>query len=301
MSDRGGKDIRIDIGKGRSDRLPINSFTLDMFVSDPAIAMVAKRGSGKSWVVRAILNYFHDIPVGLIISPTDRMSVFYGTFYPDSYVHYSYKSEIIERVMARQQAIQDKEKEKLALGKRIDPRCFVVMDDCLGQKGKWANDPAIKELMMNGRHYRIMYILTMQFPLGISPELRSNFDYVFLLGEDQISNIKRIYDHYAGMFPTFDSFRQVFEQLTRDFGSMVVVNRGVRENLFQKIFYYKAPALTNLKTAFGCAQFRDYHKNNYDSNWKKKSRGMNIEEYLLNKKKNKSAVVVDKVDTHKKQ
>jgi hypothetical protein len=72
-------------------------FNFKMFVVSPAIVMIAKRGSGKSWVVRAILEYFKDIPAGCIISPTDHDNCFYGKFFPDTYIHYAYKSEIIER------------------------------------------------------------------------------------------------------------------------------------------------------------------------------------------------------------
>lgn len=290
------KDISINLGNGKADRLPIKTFSLKQFVSDPAIVMIAKRGAGKSWIVRAILEFFKDIPVGAIISPTDRMSCFYGTFFPDSYIFYEYKSEIIQKILTRQKAIIDKKKAKKEQGKDLDARSFIVMDDCLGQKGSWARDPPIQELLFNGRHYQIMYILTMQFPLGISPELRSNFDYIFLLAEDYISNMKRMYDHYAGMFPNFDSFRQVFVQLTDDFGSMVIVNRGVRKSLFEKVFYYKAPDFSTLKNVpFGCKQFRNFHKNNYDETWKDRKSAFNVDDFLMTKKKNKSRVIVDKI------
>src|SRR5665647_150559 len=103
------------------------------------------------------------------------------------------------------------------------------MDDCLASKGSWMRDEKIKEIFMNGRHYKIMYILTMQFPLGIQPELRANFDYIFLLADDQQSNIKRMYDHYAGMFPTLDAFRQVFHQLTSNYGlSLIHISEPTR-------------------------------------------------------------------------
>lgn len=293
------KDISI---KGKKDKLRIRTFTFDQFVQDPAIIMIAKRGSGKSWVVRAVLDFFKNIPVGLIIAPTDRMNKFYGKFFPDSYIHYEYKTEIIENVLKRQILMIEKEAERKTKGKKLDPRAFIIMDDCLGQKGSWAKDKPIQELLFNGRHYRIMYILTMQFPLGIAPELRCNFDYIFLLADDTISNQKRIYDHYAGMFPTFDSFRQVFNQLTADFGSMVIVNRGVKKSIFDKVFFYKAPDLSELSDVkIGCRQFRKYHKENYNKDWAKTGALFNADEYFASKKKNKSAIVVEKEVVKKKQ
>lgn len=293
------KDVHIEIKNGESDRLPIKTFTFDRFCEHPSIVMIAKRGSGKSVLVRAILEHFKSIPAGLIISPTDKMSCFYGKFFPEAYIHYEYKSEIIEKVMYRQDSMINRKKQKNEEGKDIDTRCFVIMDDCLGQKGSWVRDKPIQELLFNGRHYHIMYILTMQFPLGITPELRCNFDYIFLLADDYISNLKRMYDHYAGIFPNFESFRQVFRQLTEDYGSMVIVNRGAGKGLFDKIFYYKAPMLEHIEAQFGCKQFREYHNKNFEPDWRRKKPVYNVDDVLIKKSKDKnSKITVEKIKAH---
>ena len=174
--------------------------------------------------------------------------------------------------------------------KKVDPRLILVMDDCLASKGTWMNDQPILEIFYNGRHYQILFILTMQFPLGIRPELRSNFDYIFLLAEDFYSNQKRIYDHYAGMFPTFDLFRQVFNALTDDFGSMVIVNRGSRREIIDKVFYFKAKQEDC--GMMGCKQFRDFHNKNYDPD-RKPDTGFNLDK--IAQKKNKPNLVVARI------
>lgn len=135
----------------------------------------------------------------------------------------------------------------------------------------------------------------MQYPLGITPELRSNFDYIFLLAEDYVSNMKRIYDHYAGMFPDFGSFRQVFRQLTEDFGVMVIKNRGARTNLLDKIAFYKAPDFGDKTVDFGCKQFRKYHQKNYNEKWDEEQFQTNYEDFLLDKKNTKSKISVKRV------
>ena len=91
------KDVRLDGNKS----LPIKEFKLESMIENPAIVMIAKRASGKSWVCRAILKHFKDIPVGIIIAPTERMAnpAFYSEFFPDSYIHYDYKSETIEKLL----------------------------------------------------------------------------------------------------------------------------------------------------------------------------------------------------------
>jgi hypothetical protein len=277
------------------DKLPIQEFGLNEMCSNPSILMIAKRGSGKSWVTKAVLYKFHKIPVGIIISPTEKDNPFFSDFFPDSYIYYKYESSIIKKVLIRQKMILKKAREKSENGKFVDGRAVVVMDDCLADKGTWARDPPIMDLLFNGRHRNITYILTMQYPLGIKPELRSNFDYVFLLAEDYISNMKKLYDHYAGMFPDFNSFREVFRQLTSDFGAMVIKNRGARENLFDKIAFYKAPDLKDKKVDFGCNQFRKYHRKNYDNQWEEHQDKVDYDDYLFEKKKNKSRINVKKL------
>ena len=253
-----------DVNMRNGDNLPIRQFKLAQMVKNPAIMMIAKRGSGKSWIVRAIMMHFNSIPCGVVISPTDRMSSFYNDFFPDTYIHYKYESRLITRILDRQSQMIDKEKQ----GKKLDPRAFIIMDDRLGDKKSWVNDAPVLELLFNGRHYQIMYILTMQYPLGITPELRSNFDYFFLLKEETVSNQKRIYDHYAGMLPNFNSFVQVFTKLTLDNNCMVIDNRRKVSNPLERIFWYKAPDLTGVQVKIGCKQFQLYHQKNYNKNWK---------------------------------
>lgn len=290
------KDVLIN-GK---NKLPIQVFKLESMVRHPSIVMIAKRGSGKSVVCKAIMKHFRDIPVGTIISPTDKMSNFYGKFFPKSFIHYEYKTAILKNLFQRQEIMIDKRRQKIKRGKKVDPRAFIIMDDCLASKGTWMKDDKIKEIFMNGRHFKIMYILTMQFPLGISPELRANFDYIFLLADDQQSNIKRMYDHYAGMFPTLDAFKQVFHQLTSNYGAMVIVNRGARAGILEKIYSYKAPIDSEIKS-IGCKQFLKFHEHNYDYNWKDKTKQLDVMGYFQDQKKEKTAVKIDIVDENKKK
>ena len=192
--------------------------------------------------------------------------------------------------------VMEKQRDKRKEGKKIDPRSMIIMDDCLASKGSWMRDQPISELLFNGRHFHIMYVLTMQFPLGITPELRCNFDYIFLLAEDSLSNIKRMHDHYAGMFPTLDSFRQIFMQLTENYGCMVINNRGSRKSIFDKIYHYKAPIINDKDIKPGCYQFRKYHEENYNPEWAREKKSFDLGDYFAQKKKDKSSIKVGFID-----
>ena len=95
---------------------------------------------------------------------------------------------------------------------------------------------------MNGRHYKLMFVLTQQFPLGLQPLLRTNIDYVFILRENLVSNRRRIYENYAGMFPTFEVFCQVMDQCTENFECLVINNNAKSNRLEDQVFWYKAEA-----------------------------------------------------------
>lgn len=283
----------MDVQMMGGGNLPVRQFKLQDMVENPSIVMIAKRGSGKSWVTKAIMMQFNSIPCGVVIAPTDRMNSFYNDFFPDTYIHYQYKSEIIMKILNRQTQMIDKRQLKKKQGKNIDVRTFIIMDDCLGDKKSWVRDAPILELLFNGRHYEIMYVLTMQTPLGITPDLRSNFDYIFLLKEDFISNQKKIFDHYAGMFPNFNTFRQVFSALTADYGCMVIDNRRKASNPLERLFWYIAPDLTGKSQMMGGKQFREYHKNNYDKDWRKKKSNYDFVAWSNDVKRNKGNIHVE--------
>jgi hypothetical protein len=132
----------------------------------------------------------------------------------------------------------------------------------------------------------------MQFPLGIKPELRCNFDYIFLLAEDFVSNQKRLYEHYAGMFPNFETFKQVFIQITDDFGSMVIVNRGAKKSFVDKVFWFKANSESI--SMIGCKQFLKFHEDNFDKNWKNVHKPIDMDGFSLNKRKGEK-IYVEKI------
>jgi hypothetical protein len=247
----------------------IKTFKLSDMVENPSIVMVAKRGSGKSFVTKAIMEELKDIPVGIVISPTDSNSKFFAKFFPETFVYHKYDSNILEKLLFRQEQMLDKNEQYNKKGKKIDTRAMLVMDDCLASKGSWTNDQEIAEIFFNGRHKHLTYILTMQTPLGLKPEFRTNFDYVFLLADDVKSNLKKLYIHYAGMFDNLQAFIAVFNEVTKDFGCLVIINRGARESLDDKIGWYKAPNLRKKEIVWGCKKFRRFHQKFFNENWKK--------------------------------
>ena len=226
----------------------------------PVIVLIGKRDTGKSFLVRDLLYYHQDIPVGSVISGTEEGNGFYGKMVPRLFIHNEYNTVIIENILKRQRTILKQIKKEMESYKRttIDPRAFVILDDCL-YDNTWSRDKMMRLLFMNGRHWKIMLVITMQYPLGIPPTLRTNIDYVFILRENYIANRKRIYDNYAGMFQTFESFCQVMDQCTENY-ECLVINNNVKSNKLQdQVFWYKADNHNDFK--LGSKEFWDLSKN----------------------------------------
>ena len=250
--------------------------------SGPVIVLIGRRDTGKSYLVRDLLYYHQDIPIGTVISGTEAGNGFYCQHVPKLFIHDEYNSAIIENILKRQRAVlrQIKKDQETYKKSNIDPRAFVILDDCLFD-ATWTKDKVMRLLFMNGRHWKIMLVITMQYPLGIPPNLRTNIDYVFILREPYISNRKRIYDNYAGMFPTFEAFCTVMDQCTENFECLVIKNCAKSNKLHDQIFWYKAESHKDFK--LGSKEFwqiskemnSDDEEEQYDPN-KSTKKGPNI-------------------------
>jgi len=246
----------------------------------PVVVLLGKRDTGKSFLVRDLLYYHQDIPIGTVISGTEEGNGFYTKMVPKLFIHNEYNTAIIENVLKRQRTVLKQVKKEMETFKRssIDPRAFVILDDCL-YDATWTRDKLMRLLFMNGRHWKIMLVITMQYPLGIPPTLRTNIDFVFILRENYIANRKRIYENYAGMFPTFESFCQVMDQCTENFECLVINNNSKSNKLQDQVFWYKADSHNDFRLgskefwelSAGCNS--DEEEEKYDPNSIKKRGG----------------------------
>ena len=227
--------------------------------SGPVIVLIGRRDTGKSFLVRDLLYYHQDIPIGTVISGTEEGNGFYSSHVPKLFIHGEYNSGIIENVLKRQKQVLKEVKNEMETKRRttIDPRTFLILDDCM-YDASWTRDKMMRLLFMNGRHWKIMLVITMQYPLGVPPNLRTNIDYTFILREPYVSNRKRIFENFAGMFPTFESFCQVMDQCTENYECLVVANNAKSNKLVDQIFWYKASAHRDFK--LGSKEFWEMSK-----------------------------------------
>ena len=244
--------------------LNLKKFDMSSIKKGSIIVFIAKRNTGKSFLVKDCLYYKRDIPIGTVISATEGCNRFYGDgLMPSLFIHEEYKPEIIANLVKRQEVVTKKCEHQMKLyGKsNIDPHAFLVLDDMMFDASIWLKDINIKKIFMNGRHFKLTFLLTMQYALGLSTSMRSQCDYIFLGKETIHSNRRRLYEHYAGMFPTFEIFCQVLNQCTENYEFLVIDNTSRSSDLSSQVFWYKAD--THPPFRIGAPEFWQYHNNNY--------------------------------------
>ena len=222
-------------------KLNLKKFDIKSIKSDKVCVFIGKRETGKSFLVKDMLYHHRNLPIGTVISGTEGANKFYGHMIPEMFIHEEYTPQIVNNVMTRQKKVVKKWTKELEIYNKssINPWAFLILDDCL-YDNSWLRDKNIRSFFMNGRHYKTLFIITMQYALGITPNLRTNIDYVFILRENYVSNRKRLYENYAGMFPSFEIFCQVMDQCTEDYHCLVINNNAKSNKLEDQVFWYKA-------------------------------------------------------------
>jgi hypothetical protein len=241
----------------------LRKFDMKTLKAGSVVVLIGKRETGKSFLVRDILYHNKDMPIGTIISGTEGANSFYSHMIPSIYIYGEYEPQIIDNVIKRQVLVRKEMKKEVAMRghTNIDPRAFLILDDCL-YDASWTKDKNVRSLFMNGRHYNETFIITMQYCMGIPPSLRTNVDFVFLLRENLINNRKKLYEQYAGMFPSFDIFCQVMDQCTENYECIVIHNNAKSNKLEDQVFWYKASDHEDFRV--GAAEYWEYHTRNND-------------------------------------
>jgi hypothetical protein len=271
--------------------LRLKKFDMTKIKHDKVVVLIGKRETGKSFLVKDLLWHHQSLPCGTVISGTEGANQFYSKVVPPMFIHEQYSPLIVANVLKRQKLIAKKIARDLSERgtTSVDPRNFLIFDDCLYDT-RWIRDDNIRYLFMNGRHVHTMFIITMQYAIGIPPNLRTNIDYVFILRETILRNRRQLYEQYAGMFPDFDSFSQVMNMCTENYECLVIDNNAKSNKLEDQVFWYKAQPRGDFKL---CApeywiQSANYHRDDEEEqeDFNPGSQPGSRRKYLLNVQRN---------------
>ena len=210
--------------------LKLKKFNPRAMADDKVCVFIGKRGTGKSTLVTDILYHKRHIPIGIVMSATEEGNHHYKRYVPDLFIYGDYDREAVERVLDRQ---------KKMIQRGAPSGAFLLLDDCMYDR-KFMKDTCIRQCFMNGRHWKLFFMLAMQYCMDLTPDLRANVDYVFILRENVIQNREKLFKAFFGVFPSFDIFNQVMDQCTENYECLVLDNTSKSNKVEDCVFWYKA-------------------------------------------------------------
>jgi hypothetical protein len=219
------------------------------------IAVIGKPGTGKSSLIRSLLYEKSEIfPCGQIYSGTEDSNHAYGRFMPSTFIHNSFNQSAYMDFIRRQ---------KIAKQYLENPWSVCVWDD-ITEDERIFNLPLVKGTYKNGRHWKMLHLLSLQYALDIKPVIRTNIDGAFLLRETNKRNRKVLFENYASAIDDYSDFCSIFDQVTNDYTSLYIHNR-VQSNSFEDcVFWYKARDDIPQDFTFGCKEYWMFHEERYN-------------------------------------
>ena len=229
------------------NKFNIKELDINKIRNNSSIVIIGNRNTGKSFLVKNLLKHKSDITRGIIISPNESRDQYYNNITTESEfkTYDQYNSKIVDDLINDQMIISTKISKQLeTFGEtniNLNSYAFLVLDDMMWDS-RLIKDGTIQSIFFNGRNYKLLFIMTMQYAMGIPPKLRSNIDYLFLFHEDYMDNKQKIYTYYGGMFPSFEIFCQVMDQFTTNYNCLVIDRLCTRKSnkIENSIFWYNA-------------------------------------------------------------
>jgi hypothetical protein len=239
-------------------RYVLNRFKTTGIKKDRIIFLCGKRGSGKTTGVMDILYRHRDIQMAMVMCGTEESAEQYRDYFPDSFIYGKYDEEVLRTAVKAQKRRLFEHK----MGRRRKvPYICILLDDCMFEKplsGKF-----MRNLFMNGRHWKIMLIITCQYVIDVPAALRGQIDYAMLFKNNSPQEREKMLTVFGTPFPKDKgvTFNQIMDQCTRDFGCMVIDNTANGSRLEESVFYFRPKRRENFR--IGSAGMWRYHHRRY--------------------------------------
>jgi hypothetical protein len=219
------------------------------------ITVIGRPGTGKSYLITSLIYEKRAcFPTGLVISGTEDSNKHFSQYFPETFIYTEMDLEVLKNFIQRQ---------KLARQYLPQSWALLLLDDCMSDTRVF-NSPIIQGLYKNGRHWNMLYILSLQYCMDIKPVIRNNIDGTFILREPSVRFRKSIYENYASIIPTFKLFCFIMDQITNDWTALYINNR-VQSNDWQDcVFWYRGVQVpSNWK--FGSSWYWQFHRDRYNA------------------------------------
>lgn len=223
------------------------------------VVVIGKPGTGKSRIIESIMLFKEYIcPVIQIFSGTETVNHFYGNRCTDVTIFDKLDMKALEDFIRR----QDISRKYLP-----NPWAIQILDDVTDEPNLMSK-PVFNALFKRGRHFVMIHIEAVQYPMDLKPAIRSCVDYLFVLPNSNLSERQKIYENFgAGAIPTFQDFCDIMDSLEEHM-ALVIDNTIASGKLPDRVFYYVADVSRippNWK--YGCPESWEFNDERKDPNY----------------------------------
>jgi DNA helicase HerA-like ATPase len=198
---------------------------LNIELNKPFFMIIAgKSGSAKSHFLKFLMreiNTHNSFDYGIVRSNTAWENSF--DYIPKKYIYEEFNENIIKNLIKIQ---------KDNLSKGINKRAFIILDDCISEKEM--EQPIMKKLAIQGRHYNLTTIVTTQYIHLIPPVLRANSHYncFFNIGKG-VRELKATYDAFGQRFKSYDKYKKFYYKAIKDHKFIMYNNQEGKYNIYR--------------------------------------------------------------------
>lgn len=217
-----------------SDAPPVIDRVYDTAMLKPDYTMlyVGKRREGKSYAMRWHLFSVRDqVPRGYVFTNT-KINGFWQQFVPDAYVFPKYNSDIIMQIINQQKALLGWMRDHPE--QSVNPNLFLVLDDCVTED--LFHDPALNTLFFEGRHVRIMVMMSTQYVRRIPPSMRENADVVICFRAHSEAQLTAICESWLGRYNKKEAERIIREYIWQEEERRQFMVVDTTQNLGEELF-----------------------------------------------------------------
>ena len=222
----------------------LNKFDITSIKQSSIVLCIGRRETGKTTLNRDILyhyknNFVNAVKVSYIDSKNSKNN---DDIVSNEKIYEEYDPEIISDFLSEQ--------KKIIHSKTDNWNSLLLLDDCFYDI-LWCKDRNIRQIIMNGKLFRVMMIMNLQYPMKIPADYKVNIDYIFIFRDGLINNRKKIFEQYLEDYMTLEEFFFCMDKYTYDYKNdyvCLVINNNAKTNKIEDIlFWYKAEPHPNFK------------------------------------------------------